>query len=1014
MKKAIKITLIVSLVVVLALSCVLFWLFLFKDNGVNSTEFKNSMSTNVLSVEINKDTEDILTEDVLFTPARKTSDIYVRYKVTYEVDESTSLVARDLQKSAGLTPFSTTDAEHPNYGLKWVNVGEYYYLCESNGVPKVLTKDDYKNQDKTQYVFLAKDGLKKSELITADMFTEDKNKVTIKIVAESVLAGGENAEYKPDGTIIEGQDGVVDSPADIANKFVDKYPTEAFTWTFKVEGQEDKVVEVAYGNDVEAYLPTLDSTKFEFVEWNTQEGGKGVTVVASDYKSVSESRTLYAVLRRKFTVTFNANSGVGEDKTQTAYIAENQKLEANVFTKDGYHFLGWATTADAKVAEFADKVAVDEVSTTPGEAVTLYAVWDINRYTVKFDGNGATGGELADIAYTHFDETTLTANIFAKTGYTFLGWATSNDATEAKYLDGATLLSVVTDEKANHDQTVTLYAVWKEHSYTIKFDANSGIGETLSVATKFDDETALTENAFTKVGYHFIGWANTADATEVQFADKAVVSKLVSTDGETITLYAVWEANKYNVSYDGNGATSGAVENSEHIYDVEKTLNQNAYLKTGYTFLGWAKGSDAELPEYIDCASVENLTLVNGEDVTLYAVWQANSYTITFNINGGTGAIEGLAATYDSKITLTKNTITREGYTFLGWSTNKNDIAPVYVDEQEVINLAESGSVTLYAIWEEHTYTVIYDANGGVGEIEPSVFKYSVSSKLAKNTFTREHYEFLGWSTVVGATSSPEYTESKILGVVTAPTVSKLTAEKDGVVTLYAVWEAKTYNLTINYKDARVKEAIDLTVLGDRFQGGIISVGESVVISYTYDGRTNLETMIFGSNGDNVYVINTNATLTANSKRLGSNYKVLWSGTEDKTIDLYVGQVCKINVSPRPGSPLDGTYSYKLDGKYSETSKSVIYGDEVELEIKVTSTFVSRITTSWWWEGTYDSTFTATVSGDVYESEVPDNGNGYVTAKFNITKNLSATAKIKIIARDTLAQINFDVYNGTR
>ena len=154
----------------------------------------------------------------------------------------------------------------------------------------------------------------------------------------------------------------------------------------------------------------------------------------------------------------------------------------------------------------------------------------------------------------------------------------------------------------------------------------------------------------------------------------------------------------YFITYDSNGG-SGSMGNSIKIYNINITLRANSFTRTGYTFQGWATSSSGSVV-YSDGA-----TYSTNADITLYAVWRANTYTITYNANGGEGTMASSTKSYGSAITLRTNTFTREGYTFKGWATSANG-SVVYADGARYTSNA---SITLYAVWERAVLNITID-----------------------------------------------------------------------------------------------------------------------------------------------------------------------------------------------------------------------------------------------------------------------------------------------------------------
>ena len=340
-------------------------------------------------------------------------------------------------------------------------------------------------------------------------------------------------------------------------------------------------------------------------------------------------------------------------------------------------------------------------------------------YNLVYNLNGGTGN-ISSTSFKVGNKVTITSTVPTKDGYKFLGWSTNKNNSNAEYTSG----EQVSLTNA-YNNTVTLYAIWQSNAYTVKYDSNSGTGTMTDSSFKYGESKKLTKNTFTKEGYTFLGWNTDKTKQEALYIDEQVVSNLIKS-GNSVTLYAIWKANTYTVKYDNNGG-NGSIENTTFTYGESKKLTKNTFTKTGYTFLGWNTDKEATTVLYTDEKQVSNLTKENNEIITLYAIWKANTYTVKYDNNGGVGTISNSTFTYNQTKSLTKNTFTKEGYKFLGWNTDKYSTKALYTDEQQVSNLTikNNDTITLYAIWEEITYTVKYNANGGaikdVQSIEPDV-----------------------------------------------------------------------------------------------------------------------------------------------------------------------------------------------------------------------------------------------------------------------------------------------------
>ncbi len=467
-----------------------------------------------------------------------------------------------------------------------------------------------------------------------------------------------------------------------------------------------------------------------------------------------------------YNVHFDANGGTGTMADQRGFVyGTPTALKLNQFTFPGYLFAGWSRNPAATAASYADGASLSRPSPSPqkGETITLYAVWtpDPTMYTVRFDGNGATSGQMADQRgfVPGKGGIALNLNQFARIGYDFVGWAKFPKSTTPLWTDGANL---VTSTAAG--DTLVLYAVWQLRagaSYTLSFNANGGTG---SMAAKTDCipgvASQLPRCTFTSTGFIFQGWAWTATAQEADYPDEGLFVGNAAA-GSTVTLYAVWKLNAsdtYAVHFDGNGATSGQMDDQVGFVPGKggRTLNRNRFLNVGYEFLGWSKYPKATTPTWTDGAVLNTSTPV-GSRLVLYAVWRLDesiTYSVAFDANGGTGTMPVQPAfVYGRGRALSPNVFTRDGYVFKGWNRSLYAATATYTDGAMVCRpdpqIPVGGTMRLFAVWEmdPSCSTVHFDANGGTGEMADQLgFRPNETRPLAANAFARPGFVFAGWS----------------------------------------------------------------------------------------------------------------------------------------------------------------------------------------------------------------------------------------------------------------------------
>ena len=261
---------------------------------------------------------------------------------------------------------------------------------------------------------------------------------------------------------------------------------------------------------------------------------------------------------------------------------------------------------------------------TSNGALSLYAVWNQNAYTVSYNANGGSGAPASQTKY-HGTALTLRSTVPTRSGYTFLGWSTSSTATSPTYSAGS---SFTTNANA------TLYAVWQKNptQYTITYNANGGSGAPAAQTKTENVAITLSSTKPTRSGYTFLGWSTSSTATTPTYYPGSSYTANAST-----TLYAVWERvpETYTIKYNANGGT-GAPATQTKTEDVSITLSSATPTRSGYKFLGWSTSSTATSATYQPGA-----TYSTNASVTLYAVWRKDNYDISvMNLKVGSSSVE--------------------------------------------------------------------------------------------------------------------------------------------------------------------------------------------------------------------------------------------------------------------------------------------------------------------------------------------------------------------------------------
>lgn len=528
-------------------------------------------------------------------------------------------------------------------------------------------------------------------------------------------------------------------------------------------------------NSYKSCLPTKLSANIftkenqHFVEWNTKADGSGTSYKneAEVYSLAGpdESITLYAQWADdKYTINYNANTGTGKMDSETVKCADSVNLAENTFKKTGYTFSGWNTKANGTGVSYEDGQEVKGLALNEQE-ITLYAQWKANTYSVVFNGNGFTNTDerMLNQTFTYDDEKkALSTNKFERAGYTFLGWNTDKDAKVADFSNKQEVRNLTSENNGK----VILYAIWKANPdtpYTVKHMVEDVAGGTYS-EKDVENLKGTTDTKVTPRTKEYVGF--TAPATQ---------SAVIAGDGSTVVTYN-YTRNKYSVDVDCDKGISSITGTGKWYYESEQIIK--ATVKDGYKFDKWVDDNDVKVSDETTFKYV-----VTNKKARFYAKTIGNDYTIRFNSNGGNGDMADIAMIYGETENLPDNAYTRTGYVFKGWNTKPNGSGEIYNDTAEVKNMTkkDKGTVTLYAQWVAAKYNIKFNANGGNGEMEDiKDVSYGDTVNLPANKFTApgNDYVFLGWS---------EQSSAKTADYTDGGTITNL-AEKDGDVTLYAIW----------------------------------------------------------------------------------------------------------------------------------------------------------------------------------------------------------------------------------
>ena len=603
---------------------------------------------------------------------------------------------------------------------------------------------------------------------------------------------------------------------------------------------------VKYGGS--AIWTATPSTGYNFSKWSNGSTTNPLTV--SNITANTHITPVFVL--KSYTVTWNPNGGsVSPTSTTKTHGSTLGTLPTPTRAADAqytYTFKGWFTAATGGTQISA--------STTVTGNVIYYAQWtaNIRSYTATFNGNGGGTPSPSTITKTYGSELG-TLPTCSRTGYTFLGWYTASS-------DGTKISSTT-----KITSTVTYYAQWSINSYTLTYDVNGGnavspASKSVQYGSAYGTLPTPTRASTAQYSYTFAGWYTAATS------GTQVTANTTMGAGNT-TIYAHWTATRrsYTATFNGNGGGTPSPSTITKTYGSELGTLPTC-SRTGYTFLGWYTASS-------DGTKISSTTKITST-VTYYAQWSINSYTLTYDVNGGNAVSPAsksvqYGSAYGTLPTPTRASTAQYSYTFAGWYTAATSGTQVTAN-----TTMGAGNTTIYAHWTatRRSYTINYQTTyGSLNRTSQSVAygsKGSCTLTMPSNN-AQYTYTFQGW-----------YTAANGGGTKVGSSLTLETPSVTGAATYYAyVTKAvNRYTFTFNANGGSTPSSSSITKDYNEAIGTLPTCSRAADNTYTYAfaGWFDTAAATGGTELTTTTKVTSNKTWYARWTATYKNYTVTWNG----------------------------------------------------------------------------------------------------------------------------------------
>ena len=522
---------------------------------------------------------------------------------------------------------------------------------------------------------------------------------------------------------------------DLDGGYIDNYPMNT-----------DGTIDMVHAYGASEALPLVpEKTGYSFLGWIITDIDKDSYMEKIPADLDHDATFVAKWSKDDYKISYDLDGGNVDAALTSVYNIDTDTITLPAPTKEGYSFNKWIDIDTNNEIKSIVKGTVGDKK--------LKALWVANSYKINYTLNkkDAVLPDSADNNRTFGKDITLATP--SKQGYVFDGWYDNADLTGSAY---------TSDRLKNLASDVTLYAKWSPAQYKIIYDL--GLGSTYATMPAYSDTYTVDSPVVLPIpvwtGHTFKSW-------DLNGTNITTTAGLLG----DVTVKAIWNEDVFKITYKlNNGTLPDEDYATTHYYGVSESLPTPK--RSGYDFKGWY------MDENFTTATYKTVDATVSEDVTFYARWTLNTYTIYYNLgsaknNGGTFDKESQTFNVNEDVEL--NVPTWEGHTFKGWVTEDN----------EVITKISKGTykdMKLTAAWNTDSSTISYETNGGTINDDNVNYRHLLgdSEGLPYNV-TKPGYVFKGW-----------YDNAELLGDVYTQT--KKSESKD--MKFYAKWNGAVYSYT--------------------------------------------------------------------------------------------------------------------------------------------------------------------------------------------------------------------------